>query len=85
MLSERSTTSSARSASDRDIPSYPSPSSSLAPNDEISRRPRRKNVEFGMSLNDLLPPSIGQRGTIGASRTKNGYLNIAASISDLAR
>lgn len=40
VVSEMSTTSSARSASDRYMPSYPSHSRSLAPNDGILRCPR---------------------------------------------
>lgn len=67
VVSEMSTSSSARSTSNRDMLSYNSPSRSLAANDRRWRRPRRMDVEFGMSPNAVCLPSTGQCGTINVT------------------
>ena len=85
LVSEMSTTSSARSTSDRETRIDSSIRRAAAPNDGRAGRTRRLNVEFGMSPSASLPPSTRNHGSVNVDRMETGYQFIAASISDLAR
>jgi hypothetical protein len=85
LVSEMSTTSSARSGSDANSGRNTSPRRGLAPNDGRASRTRQLNVEFGMSPTASLPPSTGQRDSVNIDRMETGFQFIAASIRDLAR
>ena len=61
-----------------------SPSRRPLASNRPSTRPRRTNVDFGLSRNPLLPPSTGQWQPFDIHRMESSYVAIANSINNLA-
>ena len=61
-----------------------SPRRRVPTNDGRSIRPRRANVDFGLSTNPFLPPFAGQWQPFDLNRMESSYLAIATSINNLA-
>ena len=61
-----------------------SPHRRTAASDGRSTRPRRTNIDFGLSRNSLLPPSTGQWQPFDIHRMESSYVAIANSINNLA-